>query len=525
MSEAPAQQQDDVMRLKALHRLIAIKKAKQSLLEFTKLTMPDPVDEGDAKKTRYATCPHHELIASALEEVESGFCTRLIITVPPRHGKSELASKRFPAWYMGRNPVDSMILATYSDDFAKDFGRKVREIMRMPAYKQVFPHVEFAGGSAAADRIELDKQGMAAFVGAGGAITGRGADLLLIDDPIKNSEDASSQRERDKQWEWFNTTAMSRLHGDSARVVIIQTRWHEDDLIGRLTDPKNDYYQASEAAKWKVIDLPALAEEDDILGRKPGEALWPEKYSAEFLEEAKVRDPRTFSALYQCRPAPADGIYFLKKWIKTYKPGELPSNLKKYCASDHAVATKQNNDFTVLMPFGVDEDDNIWILPDTFRGKILPDRAVEMMVEMMREHKPVCWYAERGHISKSIKPFLDKRMQEEDVYCYVDEVVPNGDKEARAQSIRGRVSMGKVLFPDFVPWFSDALDEMLKFPAGKKDDFVDCLSMVGLGMSRHITASKPKKKKAGFESGTMGWIKQQYKRTAHLASIAKYRGF
>lgn len=487
--------------------------------------MPSIEDPDDARLSEYSVQKHHRVIAATLEAVERGEIKRLIITMPPRHGKSELASKRFPAWCIGRNPNKHIILASYNDDLAKEFGRKVRDIVGTKTFGQIFPQVAFTGHTQASDRLETTEGGVTNFVGAGGAITGKGADILLIDDPVKNQEEADSQTFRDRQWGWFNSTAMSRLHGDKACVVIIMTRWHEDDLVGRLTDSSNDYYTKEEASKWKILNLPAIAVDNDPMGREEGEALWPEKYSIDFLNSQKIRDPRIFSALYQCSPAPPDGIFFLRKHIKTYKPGDLPKNLQKYCASDHAVATKQHNDRTAIIPFGVDQEGIIWILPDVVWGRMDTMKQVNTIITMIQTHSPLAWYAEKGHISKSIGPFLKERQVETGAYCFISELTPVSDKETRAQSMRGRIQLGRVRFPNFVPWWADALDEMLKFPAGSKDDFVDCLSLIGLALNKQVGASKPKKKKTEPESGTMGWLKSTMKAQRLSERRAKRAGF
>jgi predicted phage terminase large subunit-like protein len=347
------------------------------------------------------------------------------------------------------------------------------------------------------------------FVGRGGSLTGRGADLLVIDDPIKDRDEAESKSTRDKMWGWFTDVAMSRLMSVGSRVVIIMTRWHEDDLIGRLTDPTNPYYNADEAKHWKILALPALAMNDDPMGRKPGEALWPERFDESFLNRAKSLNPRGFAALYQGQPAPEDGDFFRKDWMVGYLPNELPKDLMVYIASDHAVSADQDRDATVLLPVGVDSNDDIWILPEVWWRRAETDDVVEAMIDLIDRYKPLMWWAERGHISKSIGPFLRKRMQERGIYAAIDEVTPAKDKQTRAQAIRGRMAMGKVKFPKFAPWYQDAEQELLKFPSAKHDDFVDALAYIGLGLSKQFGArvpvlSEPK----GFPVGSMGWLKQ-----------------
>ncbi len=490
----------------AAERLLRLKKSKDDLLNFTQLTMPDPHDPDNHLLSRYKPVKHHEVISAALEEVEAGRIPRLIITMPPRHGKSELASRRFPAWFMGRDPYRQLIFATYNAEFASDFGRSVRETMRMPQFQQVFPGCKLRKDSQAADRIQTEEGGMLAFVGTGGSLTGRGADLLVIDDPIKDREEADSKSFRDKQWSWFTQVAMTRLM-PMGRVVIIMTRWHEDDLVGRLIDPTNPCYNREEAANWKVLALPAIAGDEDPMGRKPGEALWPEQFPIQVLESQRRLDPRGFSALYQGNPAPDDGDYFQRDWLKGYTLDQLPKNLRIYVASDHAVSTTQDSDKTCIIPVGVDEEDNIYVLPDVWWKKAGPQEAVDSMLEIMRYRKPVYWWAENTHITKSIGPFLRKRMQEESVYSVIDEITPTKDKQSRAQAIRGRMSMGKVFFPKFTRWWSEAESELLKFPAARHDDFVDALAYIGLGLAKQVSANPVRPEDRPPREGSFAWIK------------------
>jgi len=509
MSEESKNKKEHLERqIKAAKRLISIKKAKNSILDFTKLTMPSPEDPDNTDLSRYSAAKHHEVICAALEEVEAGRIQRLIITMPPRHGKSELASRRFPAWFLGKDPYRHMIFATYNDEFAGDFGRHVRDTMKSDIFKQAFPLCKLKAGSQASDRIQTEEGGIAVFVGRGGSLTGRGADLLVIDDPIKDREEADSKTLRDKLWSWFTDVAMTRLMTAGARVVIIMTRWHEDDLVGRLIDPKNSYYVPEEAANWKVLSLPAIAVNDDPMGRKPGEALWPERFDMEFLNQAKRLNPKGFSALYQGSPSPDDGDYFKREWLKFYVPSELPRNLRFYVASDHAVSTDQERDATCLLPVGVDDEDNIWILPDVWWRRADTETVVEGMIDLMRRRNPLMWWAESGHITKSIGPFLRKRMSERQIYCAIDEVVPTKDKQTRAQSIRARMSMGKVYFPRFATWWADAQDEILKFPSSSHDDFIDALAHIGMGLDKQVRAGGAVVKVDNVpKSGTLAWVK------------------
>ncbi len=501
-------------------------KARESLIPFTQLMLPDPMDFDNPLATRYEAMRPHKAMAAVIEEVEAGRYLRVIMVAPPRHGKTELVQRKGIPWIVGRDPYRSVIFATYNDTFAKDIGANVRECMESERYQMVFPRCRLRTGSKASNHLVTQEGGELNFIGREGSATGRGADFLLIDDPIKDAEEADSPTIRNKLWEWFTRTAMSRLKTDTGRVVIVQTRWHEDDLVGRLTDPNNPCYNEKEARKWKVVHLPAIAEEGDRLGRQPGEALWPERFGIDYLEGFRDLDARGFSALYQGRPTPEDGDFFKKEYVRTYRPGELPKNLRIYIASDHAVGTDQNNDLTCWVIGGIDENDTLWII-DCWWRRATTDVVVEAMLHDMRRYEPSVWWAEKGHISKSIGPFLRKRMLEEHVYCTIDEVTPVKDKQTRAQSIRGRMAMGKVMFPAFMPWFQNAKSQLLKFPNDVHDDFVDALAHLGGGLNRTVRAFRPQLAPKAPPTGTLGWLKweAQRQKQANESALDSASGF
>jgi predicted phage terminase large subunit-like protein len=292
-------------------------------------------------------------------------------------------------------------------------------------------------------------------------------------------------------------------------IVIIATRWHEDDIIGRLTDPTNSCYSDSEARKWRVIDLPALARRDDVLGREVGEALWPERFDVDYLENIRSTDVRGFSALYQGRPSPEEGSFFKVVNLRTYaRMSDMPpkEKLRFYAASDHAVSLEQGRDKTCILVVGVDEHDQIWLQPEIFWRQADTSTVVETMLAYMERFKPLFWWAERGHITKSIGPFLRKRMLEKRVFCSIDEIIPVADKQSRAQSIQARTSMMKVLFPVFARWWSEAREELLKFPAGAHDDFVDALALVGIGLYKQRASRLPPKENDEPKPLTYGWV-------------------
>lgn len=525
----PRQQEREAKEIQSeiqlLERQQCILKARDDLLAYTKFTMPDPSAPNDITLSRYEAEKFHEAVARALEAVERGEIVQLIFCMPPRHGKTELATKRFAAWLSGKHPDWDLGIASYSDTMAEDFGGDVRAIMLSPQHKQVFPGFKLRRGGAAKSNIQTDKGGRLVFVGRGGAFTGRGAHVLLLDDLFKDHEEARSQAIRDQAWNWFTKVAMTRRMGRKL-VVITMTRWHSDDVIGRLTDPENPNYNAIEAKKWKIIKLPAIAGDDDPLGRKPGEALWPARYDAEFLESQRRLDPLGYEALYQQEPTVADGLLYTRDSIKRYSPAELPADLRFYCSSDHAVATGQRNDSTVLLKVGVDTQNNIYVL-ECFWRKVKADLAVEAMLAMGGgARRPLLWWAEKGHISKSIGPFLYKRMVETQTYINIREVTPVGDKVQRAQSMIALAGVGKLWLPKDAPWAERAINQMLAFgPTSTDDDFVDALSYIGMGLRSQHGPMKQAPKPAEPKFGTLAWVKSHDKMAEEKRAALAAGGF
>lgn len=523
----------DQEELKAINKQLSLLKRQQKALEardkfmtFVKFTSPDPEDPNDVERSRYKNARHHDAIARVIEEVEKGEIQFLILTVPPRHGKSELVSRRLPAWFLGRHPDQNVVVATYNDDFAKDFGADVRSIITSSQFKQAFPDTKLTRGGTAKDRLQTTSGGMATFVGVGGSLTGRGAHLLVVDDIIKSYEEARSKAFRDRAWDWFTKVAMTRRMGKKL-VVITFTRWHPDDIIGRLTDPENEFYNRRLAEKIKVINLPALADDDDPLGRPVDEPLWPEFYNRDFLEEQRDLDPLGFEALYQQRPSVADGVLFRRDHVRYYTPETRPplEEMRIYCASDHAVTTHQRSDSTVLLKVGIDRQNNIYLL-DCFWKKARTDEVVEAMLQMGTSNpKPLIWWAEKGHITKSIGPFLRKRMLETNSFFNISEVTPAGDKEQRAQSISARMAMGYVWFPKHLPWTEKAVAELLAFPNGLHDDFVDALAYIGLGLRAQIPVKRQTTTDNPPKYGTLAWVKQSQRRDDLRQQLARTGGF
>ena len=437
----------------------------------------------------YRDAPHHRLIARKLEAVERGEITRLMITMPPRHGKSMLASEFFPAWYMGRNPDHYVVTATYAQDLADDFGRKVKNQIEDYAFQAVFPGVGLADDSKSVKRFHIVENDVAieggyehslrqrgAFyaVGVGGPLTGRGAHLLLIDDPVKNREEADSEVIRKKTRDWYTSTAYTRLM-PGGRVIVIQTRWHEDDLSGWLL-------QEHAHENWEVLNLPAISPD--------GKALWPEQYDLPALERIKLAiGARDWSALYQQEPTPEEGNYFKGDWLRPYQTAPARETLAIYGASDYAV-TKDGGDWTCHIVIGLDPVGRMYLL-DLWRGQAQGDVWIDAFCDLVLRWRPLGWAEETGQIKAAIGPFLERRMRERKAYVFREAFPTRGDKTVRAQSIRGRMALEGLYVPHEAGWYPAFRSELLTFPAGKHDDQVDALGLVGQLLDAMITR-KPK---------------------------------
>jgi predicted phage terminase large subunit-like protein len=440
----------------AASELLARRAARASLLDFTAYTNP-----------AYQAAPHHRMIADKLEAVMRGEIKRLIICMPPRHGKSELASRRFPSFYMGHHSDKQIIAASYNSDLSNDFGREVRNIVDSPEFGALFS-VRLSQDSKAANRWHTDAGGMYVAAGVGTAITGRGADILLIDDPFKDREEADSEIRRQRVWDWYTSTAYTRLMPGGA-IVIINTRWHDDDLTGKLLAA-----QETGGDQWELISLPAIDAK--------GDALWPSWYPLDRLEQIRsVLPPRDWNSLYQQNPIPDDGDYFKSGWFGEYE--SLPSGLHIYAASDYAV-TDNGGDWTEHGVFGVDFNGNLYVL-DRWRGKTAADTWIERQCDLIVRHEPMIWFGEAGPIRRAVEPFMIKRMSDRNAYCRMEWMASIADKPTRARSIQALASMGKLFFPKNAVWKGEVLAQLLRFPAGKHDDAVDVFSLIGRAL-QHV---------------------------------------
>jgi len=410
--------------------------------------------------------------------------------MPPGAAKSTYTSVLFPGWFLAGRPDGAVIAASHTTELSERWGRRVRN--------SIIEHglalgLSLRSDSQAAGRWQLTTGGEYLAAGVGQAVLGFRADMVIIDDPIRSREDALSEVIRKSIWEWYSADLKTRLK-PGGRIVLITTRWHEDDLAGRVL---------SEMEKggdvWDTLILPAIAEENDPLGRKPGDFLWdgdPSYQYGNFLRrELATQPPFNWASLYQQRPAPETGDYFQKDWLRPYERWPARSTLRVYGASDYAV-TSGGGDYTVHLIVGIDPDDTMYLL-DLWRGRETPDVWVEKMLDMANRWKPITWAEETGQIKASVGPFIERRMRERKVYFGRQQFPTRHDKAVRAQAIRGRMALDGLYVPTRHPWYAAFQAELLGFPTAKHDDQVDALGLIGQLLT--IPGTRPKKQETEYD--------------------------
>lgn len=410
---------------------------------------------------------HHQLLLERLEALERGEVERLMVLMPPGSAKSTYVSTLFPPWYLARNPDHAIVAASHTAELAERFGRRVRNTI---AEHSATLGIELSPDIQAANQWETKGGGEYFAVGVLGAVTGRRADLVVIDDPVKSRAEADSETVRERIWEWWKADLSTRLK-PGAKIALVMTRWHEDDLGGRLLREMQ-----TGGRQWEVLRLPMEAEVGDALGRLPGEPLWPEWFTQDMRDEAK-RDARTWSALYQQSPAPESGTYFERDWLRPAMSLPRVEDMRIYGASDYAV-TADGGDWTVHVVVGIDPDFRMWLL-DVWRGQTASDEWIEAFCSLVQQWKPMAWAEEQGQIRAGIGPFLDRRQRERRAYVARRSFPTRGDKAVRAQSIRGRMALDGLHYLASAPWRSTLEMELMQFPAGKHDDQVDALGLCG----------------------------------------------
>lgn len=420
---------------------------------------------------------HLGLLERALDRVETGECKRLIVTMPPRHGKSETISGKFPSYFIGKNPERRVILTSHTASLAIDFAVRNRTYLNEFG-PEIFGVCVDPNRAKSDDwKVEGHEGGIRA-AGVGGSITGRGANLLIVDDPFKDFADAHSKTIREHVWNWWTTVALTRLEPDGA-VVVVSTRWHEDDLVGRILKAAK---QTGEV--WEVINFPALAVEGDPLGREPGQALWPDRFTARALRLMRqTMGSYKFNALYQQGPSAPDGNVFKRSWFRCFRdtgsfyelvtPDGIKRVNKRDCwlfqTVDPAATQKDSSDYFVCGTWAVTPESDL-LLVDVFRERLETPKHRILMQSLYERYKPKLQGVEKATYGLAL-------IQEmKGLGLPVTPLDADRDKVARAYPIAARYETGSVYHRQGAPWVGDYEDELQTFPNGAHDDQVDVAS-------------------------------------------------
>lgn len=407
-----------------------------------------------------------------LLDVQEGRSPRLMITMPPRHGKSELASRMFPAYALGRNPDLSIIATSYSADLASRMNRDVQRIIESEEYRAIFPGVHLPGKNSSqfrtSDFFEVEgHDGGYRSAGVGGGITGMGGNILLLDDVLKDRAAADSPTIRQNIWDWYTSTLYTRL-APGGGIIIINTRWHMDDLSGRLLAAE----AAGDGDKWQVINFPAIAEQDEP-HRRQGEALHPERYSLEQLQKIRAAvGERDWAALYQQHPVPDGGAIFRTEWFRYYTPRDLPQTWDAQVISwDMTFKDGDSTDYVVGQVWGR-KGGNFYLLDQVRRRMGFTDTMTAFIGLSKKWPKVLRKLVE----DKANGPAVIDALK--DHVSGIVPVEPDGSKTARAHAVTTLFEAGNVYFPspEIAPWVKQFAAELAEFPASAHDDQVDAMT-------------------------------------------------
>lgn len=478
------------------HEFVRRKLSRQSLMHFTLgIDVPGkPVSEADDEAVfapiETAVALHHRALLGVLDRVHTREIKQLMVFMPPGAAKSTYTSVVYPAYAMGKRKGSRIILGSYASSIAWKQSRRTRQIARSAKFQPIFK-TGLVHGNQSVEEWAMDNgsEYMAGGILAG--MTGNRATDLIIDDPVAGRDEADSATIRKKTREAYEDDLTTRLMPGGA-TVIVQTRWHQDDLSGGILpiDWKGEsgFIKGRDGLEWFVLCIPAICDRvDDPLGRKVGEGLWPEWFKPGHWDRFKEKQ-RTWNALFQQKPTADTGTYFKAEWFD-YRYERAPKGLRIFGCSDYAV-TPDGGDYTEHGVFGIDEQDSLFVL-DWWSGQTASNEWVEKQCDLINKWQPICWVAETGVIRRSVGPYLGQRMAQRNALTRLEWLPTTGDKEAMARGAQAMASMGQFKFPQRSGWHERVLSQALAFPAGAYDDAVDVLGLAARGMP---LVGKPKPK-------------------------------
>jgi predicted phage terminase large subunit-like protein len=459
----------------------------------------------------FRSAPHLEHLADVLLRVEAGEINRVAISTPPQHGKSWLVSKFFPTWYLGRHPEHRVLLCSYGQDLTVEWTGEGRDLLAEHG-----PAVFGVETWARAKRTAWDVYrhgrrtgGRMRGVGRGGGVTGKPVDLGICDDLVKDAADVASAAMRQQVWRWFESAVLPRAR----RLIVMATRWHHDDVIGRLMDKQK---RGEVGEPWTFVNIPAVAEDDDPIGRPRGEPLWlanPQGANGDadwYAKKQREVGPYVWSALYQGRPTPETGLLFQKEWLRYYDEEHghyvaeqvrtRADGMLRFVTVDPAWTKKTTADYSVVMSWALDRENNRLFLLRLKRARMNAPELVAAIQSEMEASAATLAYVEAQNLR------LDEMQQLRRSGVPMREIQPNTDKVARFMPVQAHAARGALLFPRQAPWLADLERELLEFgPSCEHDDQADCVSygvhVANMLVVRRTIQTRPRGNREGG-----GWV-------------------
>jgi len=430
----------------------------------------------------YQTPSHIQNLIDKLEAIERGDLRRLMVFMPPRHGKSETISKKFPAWYLGKHPDNNVIMSSYGFTLVRSFSKDVRDLIESRRYKIVFDISTAEDSRQVKDWDIAGHLGGLLAQGVGGAITGYGAHLFIIDDPFKDQKEAESQLNRDKVWDWYRSVVLTRLEPNAA-IIIVMTRWHQDDLAGRILAEE----RLSGIKEWEVINFPALANADDILGRKEGEALWPDRYPEDVLLNTKrTVGSRVWNALYQGNPQDPEDQKFKREWFRMY--GEIPVDqvITRGSGIDTATSLKSSADNMAMVDVCRDEYGFLYV-DDVFCEKITVSGFAKYVSEQHKAKKYSNIKIEQNNAGEAIKQRIEEVGRETNANPPVTTEQTSTDKMVRVMEFQHLIENGTLKFKSGNVKVLELIEHLINFD-GKGSDVDDDIDALGFAIKAVVGA-------------------------------------